>query len=86
MTIEELLKKLQEDISWLGYNETEREIITHIQCAMKYLEKAETDKLCGLQECNDKEVNDRLDKTAICKNCSACFLSSSQGSIFLAVQ
>ena len=56
MTIEELLKKLQEDISWLGYNETEREIITHIQCAMKYLEKAETDKLCGLQECNDKEV------------------------------
>ena len=42
MTLEELLKKLREDISWLGYNDTERGIITHIQCAMKYLEKQES--------------------------------------------
>lgn len=41
MTAEELLIKLQEDISWLGCNETEREIVSHIQCAIELLKEHE---------------------------------------------
>jgi len=36
-----LIEKFQEDISWLGYNETEREIIEHIKCAMTLLKAQE---------------------------------------------
>ena len=39
MTVEELLVKFQEDISWLGYCETEREIVAHIKCAMALLKE-----------------------------------------------
>ena len=41
MTIATLIEKLQEDISWLGYNETEREIIEHIKCAITLLKEQE---------------------------------------------
>ena len=35
----ELLEKFREDISWLGVCETEREIISHIEYAMKLLKE-----------------------------------------------
>ena len=41
MTAEELHVKFQEDISWLGYCEKEREIIAHIKCAMDLLKEQE---------------------------------------------
>jgi len=44
MTIATLIEKLQEDISWLGYNETEREIIEHIKCAITLLKEQEAVK------------------------------------------
>lgn len=42
MTIATLIEKLQEDISWLGYNETEREIINHIKHAITLLKEQES--------------------------------------------
>ena len=39
MTIATLIEKFQEDISWLGYNPTEREIIKHIEYAITLLEE-----------------------------------------------
>ena len=39
MTIATLIEKFQEDISWLGYNETEREIIKHIKYAIILLKE-----------------------------------------------
>lgn len=44
MTIATLIEKLQEDISWLSYNETEREIIEHIKCAITLLKEQEKKK------------------------------------------
>lgn len=41
MTIATLIEKLQADISWLGYNATEREIIEHIKCAITLLKEQE---------------------------------------------
>lgn len=41
MTIATLIEKFQEDISWLGYNETEREIIEHIKRAITLLKEQE---------------------------------------------
>lgn len=35
----ELLERLREDISWLGSCETERQIISHIKYAMKFLKE-----------------------------------------------
>lgn len=43
MTIATLIEKLQEDISWLGYNATEREIIEHIKCAVTLLKEQEAE-------------------------------------------
>lgn len=71
MTVKELLIKLQEDISWLGYNETEREIVSHIQYAIELLKEQETVKpewsqgkaYCGNcgqklpRKSKDKEIN-----------------------------
>lgn len=50
MTIETLIEKLQEDISWLGYNETEREIIEHIKCAIKLLKEQEPKQVLSLAD------------------------------------
>ena len=45
MTIATLIEKLQEDISWLGYNETEREIVEHIKRAITLLKEQEAELL-----------------------------------------
>jgi len=41
MTIETLIRNLQNDILRLGYNATEREIIEHIKCAITLLKEHE---------------------------------------------
>ena len=41
MTIATLIEKFKEDISWLGHNETEREIAEHIKHAITLLKKHE---------------------------------------------
>ena len=56
MTIATLIEKLQEDISWLGYNETEREIIEHIKCAITILKEQEARKKNRLPYSPDSNV------------------------------
>lgn len=56
MTIATLIEKLQEDISWLGYNETEREIIEHIKCAITLLKEQEERKKHRLPYSPDSNV------------------------------
>lgn len=56
MTTATLIEKLQEDISWLGYNETEREIIEHIKCAITILKEQEARKKNCLPYSPDSNV------------------------------
>jgi hypothetical protein len=56
MTIATLIEKLQEDISWLGYNETEREIIEHIKYAITLLKEQEARKKNRLPYSPDSNV------------------------------
>ena len=56
MTTATLIEKLQEDISWLGYNETEREIIEHIKCAITILKEQEARKKNRLPYSPDSNV------------------------------
>lgn len=62
MTIATLIGKLQEDISWLGYNATEREIIEHIKCAITLLKEQEAVKI---------KVN-KLTESGRCGRCPNC--------------
>ena len=46
----ELLEKLREDISWLGACETEQQIISHIEYAMKLLKEQEAMRVSSQRE------------------------------------
>jgi len=63
MTIETLIEKLQEDISWLGYNQTEKEIIKHIKCAITLLEQQKPMKPIYSEE----KFGDFLPHCPVCK-------------------
>lgn len=81
MTIATLIEKLQEDISWLGYNATEREIIEHIKCAITLLKEQEAklvlniaDSIAGMEigdcpGCGRYLVNKISDPSKFCKYC-----------------
>ena len=75
MTIETLIEKLREDISWLGYNETERRIIDHIKCAITLLKDQEAIRpewsngkaFCG--KCGKPFPRNRGEQRRFCSYC-----------------
>lgn len=76
MTIATLIEKFQEDISWLGDNATEREIVKHIKCAITLLKEQEwqTKRLTPTEP--NVSINEYGVKFYYCPHCQRPILKS----------